>query len=91
MTVLFPFSKRLDRCLENFYNLTVLAHIFNIKELSNEGLYRAATMGFNRRVQNPSFIKWMFHFSINPLIFLYLQAIIDNTEDFQGLKEYLLR
>ena len=52
----------------------------------------AAAMGFNQRVQYhrfSHFIKCMFHFLINLLLFLYLKAGLDYTKDF-FLKVYFL-
>ena len=46
-------------------------------------------MGFNRRVQYPSFspfIKGMFHFSINRLFYLYSDAILENTKVYKRVK-----
>ena len=51
-------------------------------------VYRAAAVGFNRRVQYPSFlplIKWMFHFSKHLLFLLYFKAVLDNNKDFERL------
>ena len=45
-------------------------------------ILRAAAMEFNRRVQYPSFIKWICHFSKILLSFLYFKAIFHNTNDF---------
>ena len=47
--------------------------------------HRAAAIGFNRRVQYPTFfpfIKWIFHFSINLLFSMYFKAILDNSKGF---------
>ena len=52
-------------------------------------LYRVAAVGFNLRVQYPSFsplIKWMLLFSNNLLFQLHFKAILDNTKDFERQK-----